>query len=138
MSTAPFRPTGIDHVVIRATEPERMVAFYCNVLGCELERNEFDIGLIQLRAGVSLIDIVDIDGELGGSGKPPAAEQHNMDHLCLRIDPFDERLIRTYLAQHGVEAGELKLRYGAERYGPSIYIEDPEGNTIELKGPPEG
>jgi catechol 2,3-dioxygenase-like lactoylglutathione lyase family enzyme len=88
-----------------------------------------------LRAGDALIDLVDVAGELGQrGGSAPGREGRNMDHLCLRIDPFDSAAIFRHLEDHGVEAGPVERRYGAEGFGPSIYIQDPEGNTVELKG----
>ena len=129
---------GIDHVVIRAADVEAMIAFYRDVLGCPVERRVEDLGLIQLRAGRSLIDLVDVSGTLGkAGGAGPGAEGRNMDHLCLRIEPFDEAALRAHLASHGVTVGELASRYGAEGQGPSLYIQDPEANTVELKGPPD-
>ena len=129
---------GIDHVVLRVVDVEGVIRFYQDVLGCAVERRKDDLGLIQLRAGRSLIDLVDVNGELGQKGgAAPGAEARNMDHFCLRIDPFDEAQIRANLRAHGVEAGELATRYGAEGDGPSLYIQDPEGNTVELKGPPD-
>ena len=134
-----FTVQGIDHVVLRVVDVEGMIRFYQDVLGCAVERRKDDLGLIQLRAGRSLIDLVDAAGELGRKGGgAPGAVARNMDHFCLRIDPFDESAIRAHLRAHGVEAGELATRYGAEGDGPSLYIEDPEGNTVELKGPPGG
>jgi extradiol dioxygenase family protein len=92
---------------------------------------------VQLRAGESLIDIVAVEGVLGRQGgAAPGKDGHNMDHFCVRLEQFDEKLIRAHLAQCGVEAGELVMRYGAEGDGPSLYVQDPEGNTVELKGPP--
>ena len=132
-----FAVQGIDHVVLRVVDVEAMIRFYQDVLGCAVERRLDDLGLIQLRAGSSLIDLVDVAGELGRKGgAAPGAGGRNMDHLCLRIDPFDEPGIRAHLQAHGVEAGDLETRYGAEGLGPSLYMEDPEGNTVELKGPP--
>ena len=132
-----FAVQGIDHVVLRVVDVEAMIRFYQDVLGCAVERRLDDLGLIQLRAGSSLIDLVDVAGELGRKGgAAPGAGGRNMDHLCLRIDPFDEPALRTHLQAHGVEAGDLATRYGAEGIGPSLYIEDPECNTVELKGPP--
>ena len=134
-----FTVQGIDHVVLRVVDVEGMIRFYQDVLGCAIERRKDDLGLVQLRAGRSLIDLVDVAGELGRKGGgAPGAEARNMDHFCLRIDPFDEAAIRAQLPAHGVETGELETRYGAEGDGPSLYIEDPEGNTVELKGPPGG
>ena len=134
-----FTVQGIDHVVLRVVDVEGMIRFYQDVLGCAIERRKDDLGLVQLRAGRSLIDLVDVAGELGRKGGgAPGAEARNMDHFCLRIEPFDESAIRAHLQAHGVETGELETRYGAEGDGPSPYIEDPEGNTVEFKGPPGG
>ena len=133
-----FTVQGIDHVVLRVVDVEGVIRFYKDVLGCAVERRKDDLGLIQLRAGRSLIDLVDVNGELGQKGgAAPGAEARNMDHFCLRIDPFDEAQIRAHLRAHGVEAGVLATRYGAEGDGPSLYIQDPVGNTVELKGPPD-
>jgi len=130
---------GLDHVVLRAGNLAEMVDFYCDVLGCAVERKSSpEFGLVQLRAGESLIDIVAVDGELGRQGGAgPGAEGRNMDHFCLRLEDFDEAAIRTQLSRFGVQGSALATRYGAEGNGPSIYIRDPEGNTVELKGPPD-
>jgi catechol 2,3-dioxygenase-like lactoylglutathione lyase family enzyme len=133
-----IRPRELDHLVLRVADLERMLAFYCGVLGCTLERREDRIGLVQLRAGRSILDLVPVDGELGrAGGAPPGREGRNLDHFCLRVEPFDEEEIRRTLQAHGVEAGPLASRYGAEGRGPSLYVTDPEGNVVELKGPPE-
>jgi len=114
-----------------------MLGFYRDALGCSLERRQDAIGLIQLRAGRSLIDLVPVDSPLGrAGGAAPGAQGRNLDHFCLRVEPFDEAAIRAHLAAHGVSAGALESRYGAEGEGPSLYIADPEGNVVELKGPP--
>lgn len=133
----PIRVREIDHLVLRVADPVRMIAFYRDVLGCAIARRQDEIGLIQLAAGRSLIDLVDVAGKLGRmGGAAPGPEGRNLDHLCLRVEPFDEAAIRAHLARHGVVAGETASRFGAEGEGPSIYISDPEGNTVELKGPP--
>lgn len=133
-----FSILSLDHVVLRVASMQRMLRFYCEVLGCTLERERADLGLIQLRAGNSLIDLVDVAGEIGHrGGAAPGAEGRNMDHLCLRIEPFDPGALTAHLIRHGVVPGEIKPRYGADGKGPSLYLSDPEGNTVELKGPPE-
>ena len=130
---------GIDHVVLRVADSERSIHFYCAVLGCTLERRVDDIGLVQLRAGRSLIDLVAVDSELGRmGGAGPGADAHNMDHFALRIETFDEAALRRHLTENGIEVGDVKLRYGAEGDGPSFYVHDPDGNTVELKGPASG
>ena len=134
-----FRLVAIDHLVLRVVDLARMLRFYCDALGCTIEKRQDSIGLIQLRAGSSLIDLVPIDGKLGAAGgAPPGKEGRNLDHFCLRVEPFDESAIRTQLARYGYAAGPVEKRYGAEGEGPSIYVTDPEGNVVELKGPPGG
>jgi catechol 2,3-dioxygenase-like lactoylglutathione lyase family enzyme len=136
-SATVIRIRDIDHIVLRVRELQPMLDFYGRVLGCPVARQQDEIGLVQLRAGRSLIDLIPVDGPLGRSGgAAPGAEGRNVDHFCLRVDPFDEAAIRAHLAAHAVAAGETASRFGAEGSGPSIYIVDPEGNTVELKGPP--
>lgn len=131
-----FNIQGIDHVVIRAHDLERMVAFYCDVLGCAVEHRRDDLGLVHLRAGRSLIDLISVAGELGRRGGAAAGrEGHNMDHLSLRIEPFAIDELRAHLQARGVQASDLQHNYGAEGNGPSVYLKDPEGNVVELKGP---
>ena len=131
-----IRIREIDHVVIRARDQQRLVRFYCDVLGCNVDRRQDEIGLVQLRAGRSLIDIISVDGKLGRmGGAPPGTEGHNMDHLCLRVEAFDVDAIRAHLIVHGAKIGDSGSRYGAEGEGPSLYLFDPEGNMLELKGP---
>jgi catechol 2,3-dioxygenase-like lactoylglutathione lyase family enzyme len=135
--TAPFVIEGLDHVVLRYRDVPRGVRFYCEVLGCTIEKLQPAFGLTQLRAGAALIDLVDVAGPIGREGgAAPGREARNLDHFCLRIEPWDAAAIRAHLAGHGIDAGEVKSRYGAEGEGPSLYIHDPEGNEVELKGPP--
>jgi catechol 2,3-dioxygenase-like lactoylglutathione lyase family enzyme len=127
----------IDHLVLRVIDLDRMLRFYCEGLGCTVERRQDAIGLAQLRAGRSLIDLVPVSGQLGmAGGAAPGTEGRNLDHFCVRVEPFDEAAIRIHLVAHGIEAGRLESRYGAEGEGPSLYLTDPEGNVVELKGPP--
>ena len=134
----PFEIRQIDHIVLRVRDVDAMQAFYCNVLGCSVERRQDGIGLLQLRAGGSLIDLVGVEGKLGRmGGAAPAAEGRNLDHLCLRVEPFDRDAIVAHLQAHGVRLGEFGSRYGAEGEGPSQYLFDPEDNMVELKGPPD-
>jgi catechol 2,3-dioxygenase-like lactoylglutathione lyase family enzyme len=137
MNQTAIHITGLDHIVLRIRDLDRMLRFYCDVLGCTIERDQMEIGLMQIRAGRCLIDLVPVDGKLGRmGGAAPGPEGRNLDHFCLTVDGYDEAKIRAHLAAHGVTAGEAGSRYGAEGEGPSIYLQDPEGNTVELKGPP--
>ncbi|MFM0227432.1 VOC family protein [Paraburkholderia dipogonis] len=127
----------IDHIVIRATNIEVMARFYCDVLGCRIEKEQRDLGLTQLRAGRSLIDLLQVGAKLDHAENGVPGTGRNMDHVCLRIDPFDAEALKAHLVEHGARLGELGLRYGADGYGQSLYLFDPEGNMVELKGPPE-
>lgn len=134
--TRPFTVRRLDHVVLRVRDVARMRAFYCDVLGCTFERAQPELGLTQLRAGDSLIDLISIDGKLGrAGGAAPGVEGRNVDHFCLAVTPYDEAALRAFLIAHGAEVGVAGSRYGAEGEGPSLYLRDPEGNELELKGP---
>ena len=136
MAKPPFTPLGIDHIVLRAADLDRMLAFYCGVLGCAVEKEQPELGLTQLRAGRSIIDLVTLDGALGRKGGAgPGAQGRNLDHFCLTIAPYDEAALTIHLKGHGVAVLEAGLRYGAEGEGPSVYVSDPEGNIVELKRP---
>jgi glyoxylase I family protein len=127
----PFEVQELDHVVLRCHDQDRMLDFYVRILGLTEERRLEAIGLIQLRAGRSLVDLVpDADG---------APREHpNVDHVCLAITTPDLDSVVRYLVTAGVETiGEPMVRYGARGYGLSIYCRDPEGNVVELKGPSE-
>ena len=129
----PLRIAGLDHVVLRCARLDETMAFYIEVLGCTLEREIPELGLHQLRAGQALIDLVPVGSKLGGIW-PPDAERGNMAHFCLRIDGPDWDAIGAHLRGHGIAFEPPETRYGADGYGPSIYITDPEGNRVELKG----
>jgi glyoxylase I family protein len=130
---------NIDHVVLRVRNIEAMTRFYCEVLGASYVAYRPEFGMTHLRAGASMIDLVAVDGPSGRrGGAPPGTEGRNMDHLCLRVEPFDQNAIVAHLKQHGVAVGDIRSRFGAEGNGVSIYLTDPEGNTVELKGPSDG
>jgi glyoxylase I family protein len=124
-------PLGLDHVVLRVADVGRARRWYEAVLGARIERELPGIGLTQLRVGASLIDLVPIspgDGRTAG---------RNMDHFCVELAAFDEATLRDRLEQAGIVPGEVHRRYGARGHGPSMYLTDPDGNTVELKGPPD-
>lgn len=127
----------IDHVVIRTTDPIALARFYCEALGCIVEKEQPEIGLTQLRAGRSLIDLLAVGAKIdrADSGAPGAGR--NMDHLCLRVEDYDAAQLSAHLLAHGARLGEAGRRYGADGFGPSLYLFDPDGNMVELKGPPE-
>ena len=132
----PVRIVGLDHVVLRCAALDATMAFYVDVLGCTPERALPDLGLHQLRAGAALIDLVPVGSRLGGT-EPPDAERANMAHFCLRIDNPDWDALARHLRGHGIELEPPDTRYGADGHGLSVYVTDPEGNVVELKGGPD-
>lgn len=137
MSKPPFALVTLDHVVLRVPDMERALAFYSNILGASVERHVESFGLVQLRAGESIIDLVDVGAAwLKAEGaKPFTPDIRNVDHICIRVDPFDEAAIEQHLNAGGIEVVERGRRYGAQGNGPSVYVRDPFGTVIELKGP---
>jgi catechol 2,3-dioxygenase-like lactoylglutathione lyase family enzyme len=130
---------NIDHVVLRVKDIERMRRFYCDILGAAHVAWRPQFGMSHLRVGSTMLDLITVDGKLGkAGGAAPGREGRNMDHLCFRVEPFDQDAIVQHLKTHGVEVGEIRTRYGAEGNGVSIYLTDPEGNMLELKGPSDG
>ena len=130
-----FQIRDIDHVVLRVSDLERMIGFYCEVLGCMVHWRRPDLGLVHLRAGNVMIDLVPVDGQLGSKGgAAPGAEGRNMDHFCVRVAPFEVEDIVRHLTAHHARVGEIRPRFGAEGEGVSIYVYDPEDNLVELKG----
>ena len=126
---------AIDHIVLRTTRLHDMLEFYCTVLGCTVQRETpLETGLTQLRAGSAVIDLVAVDSELGrvGGGAPTRTE-NNVDHFCLQLKPMPEEDISRHLRRFGISVGEFSPRYGAQGLGNSVYIQDPEGNTVELR-----
>ena len=124
----------IDHLVLRSDNVAGMVRFYHEVFGCEVERELPAVGLTQLRAGNALIDIVAVNSELGrAGGAPPGPTGNNLDHFCLELEAVGEHELREWLDALGVDCGPFQTRYGAGGFGPSVYIKDPDGNTVELR-----
>ena len=133
---SPITVRGFDHIVLRVKDKAAMLGFYVGVLGLSVDRDRPELGLTHVQAGVQMIDLVTLDGPLGRmGGAAPGAEGRNLDHFALQVRPFDEAAIRAHLAAHRVAIVEEGQRYGADGTGFSLYVRDPEGNTVELKGP---
>lgn len=127
---SPLMVVELDHVVLRCRQQDRTLDFYSRVLGLKEERRIGQLGLIQLRAGASMIDLVP-------TVEPRVDTGTNVDHFCLGIETDDLGSVISYLRSNSVEIlGEPAIRYGARGMGNSIYVRDPEGNIIELKQMP--
>jgi glyoxylase I family protein len=124
----PMRALRLDHVVLKVTDLARAEAFYRSLLGAGVERRiDKPIVLVQLRIGESLLDLV--PGRSADDGE-------NMEHFCMRVEPFDAEAITAHILACGGKPEPMRELYGADGYGWSIYFRDPDGNKVELKGPP--
>ena len=134
VTAIPYRTKGLDHVVLRAKNIDKMLNFYSNVLGLPVRKHNTSAGLWHLQAGYSMIDLVDISKSAGQAGDPPPSAGKNVDHIALKIEPFDADTLRAYFASQAVNMESVQIRFGADGDGPSVCIKDPEGNGVELKG----
>lgn len=126
---------AIDHIVLRVRDADVAISFYRDVLGCSVEKRNDAIGLIHLRAGASLIDLIPLSGTLGSvGGAGPGDEGRNVDHICLRLSEYDPNEVMCHLDALGIAYEPPASRYGAGGEGMSIYLKDPDGNGIELRG----
>jgi len=129
MTDTPFTIRNLDHLVLRTANPARLVEFY-ESLGCRVVRRVASVHLVQLRAGTSIIDIIEAGDRTTDTGR-------NLDHFALRIDPFDADALLAFCRTRGIEHQLMKSPiFGADGFGPAIYLSDPDGNRVELKGPP--
>ena len=133
----PFALEGIDHVVLLVDDMAAARAFYLEVIGCTIDNALPRYGMLQLRAGAALLDLVDISGEPGAWARPPVEGGRNMDHVCIATGAWDEDEMRAWLAARGVPIIEEGVNNGARGESLSFYVRDPAGNVIELTGPPE-
>ena len=123
----PLRVAELDHLVVRCRDQAQSLDFYTRILGLAEERRLDAIGLIQLRAGASMVDLVPAD-------PPPTQEGRNVDHFCLGVEAKDMEALAAWLKGERVEVlGDPTPRYGARGNGLSIYVLDPDGNIVELK-----
>jgi catechol 2,3-dioxygenase-like lactoylglutathione lyase family enzyme len=127
----PLKVAELDHVVLRCRDQNRAYDFYTRILGLSEERRIAQIGLIQLRAGRSMIDLIPADD-------PRVEAGLNIDHVCIGIETRDLNEVVRYLRERSVVVmGEPAMRFGARGQGLSIYVRDPEGNVLELKQMPD-
>jgi catechol 2,3-dioxygenase-like lactoylglutathione lyase family enzyme len=129
----PFQLRAIDHVVLIVDDLEAAVKWYADVLGAAEEGDLRQFGMVQLRTGASMIDLVDTASEAGEWARPKVEGGRNMDHLCLEIGPVSKEGMLAHLKKHGLEIEEEGLRMGAKGQGYSWYIRDPWDHQIELK-----
>lgn len=120
-----LRVTGLDHVVLNVADVERSLAFYCGELGLAPERVD------EWRRGEVLFPSVRIDAHTIIDLLAAARTGENADHLCLVVEPLDLEALKAS-GRFDVVDGP-GTRFGARGNGTSLYVKDPDGNTVELR-----
>ena len=98
----------------------------------EVCRKSFCSGT-DLMGGVAFYDFYRIRRDVVFSGTFHNCRPGRVDHFCLQVSSFEEEELLDYLKQHNITTSGFAERYGAQGYGRSVYVEDPEGNVVELK-----
>lgn len=120
-----LRATGIDHVVLGCADVEESVRWYTEMLGCEPVRLE------EWRRGEAPFVSVRLNDEQIIDLVPQDPVQHQIDHVCLVVEPTDlEALVESGALK--VEGGPLRL-FGARGLGWGVYVRDPSGHLLELR-----
>ena len=120
-----MRVTGLDHVVIDCEDVERSLRFYADELGLEPLRVD------EWRAGDAPFPSLRVDEGPIIDRFAAARSGENMNHLCLVVDPTDLEAVKAS-GRFTVVAGPAR-RWGARGEGTSLYVLDPDGNTVELR-----
>jgi catechol 2,3-dioxygenase-like lactoylglutathione lyase family enzyme len=122
------RVVGFDHVVLRCSDVDASLRFYCDALGLAAERVD------EWRRGEVLFPSVRIDATTLIDLFPGEPDGTNLDHLCLVVERTDLQAVAETLEPER-EPGNAVLegRYGAQGVASSIYVHDPDGNVVELR-----
>ena len=121
----PFTLVGLDHLLLHVRGMAEAERFYCGILGCAVKHRMPQYGMLELSAGVSLVDTDDPNGAWALEGASPG---RNLDHFTIATDHWDEQRMRAYLADHRIDIVEER----AEEDELSFYVKDPSGNIVEL------
>jgi glyoxylase I family protein len=128
VTAPPFKLLGLDHLLLHVRGMAEAERFYCGVLGCTVKHRLPEHAMVELSAGVTLVDTMDPHGAWALDG---ATAGRNLDHFAIRTDQWDEAEMRKWLAAHGVRIEEER----AEEEDFSFYVRDPSGNLVELLRP---
>ncbi|HEX5181951.1 MAG TPA: VOC family protein [Allosphingosinicella sp.] len=132
----PFAPERLDHLLLIVDDLAAAERFYCGVIGCTVAARLPRHAMVELRAGESALDLVDISAAEGVWARPVREGGRNLDHFCLATGPWDEPAMRDHLARHDVAIVEERREEGPDGESLSFYLRDPTGNVVELMRPP--
>ncbi|WP_433211785.1 VOC family protein [Microtetraspora malaysiensis] len=120
---------AFDHLVLNVRDVERALEFYAGTLGLEEER------VAEWRAGKAPFPSVRVnESTIIDMVHRPRGES-NVDHICLVVDPVDwQQVIDSGV--FAVLEGPVS-RFGARGVAQSVYVQDPDGNTVELRWYPQ-
>ena len=124
-----MRVKDFDHLVLNVQDMERALEFYCGLLGLEPVRVD------EWRAGKAPFPSVRITPTTIIDFVSRPRGESNVDHICLVVDPLDWQQV--------IDSGTFTVlegpvdRYGARGDAQSIYVQDPDGNTVELRWYPQ-
>jgi catechol 2,3-dioxygenase-like lactoylglutathione lyase family enzyme len=118
-----LRIIGLDHIVLICSDVEASIAFYCGELGLEPVRvDEWRSGAVFFpSARITSTTIIDLF-----AGSP---DGRNLEHMCLT---FEGAVIDDLQARFP-EGRRGNGLFGAQGLADSLYITDPDGNTVELR-----
>ncbi len=124
-----MRVKAFDHLVLNVRDVERALEFYAGTLGLEEER------VAEWRAGKAPFPSVRVnESTIIDLVHRPRGES-NVDHICLVVDPVDwQQVIDSGV--FAVLEGPVS-RFGARGVAQSVYVRDPDGNTVELRWYPQ-
>ena len=134
-SSVKLKNVEMDHIVIRVKDIEGAIKFYTEILGLEPHRvDEYRAGEVPFPcARINSETIIDL--KPWPDEEPVRDGRRNLDHYCLALEPTDMEELSSYLREQGVTvtSNSPVQRSGARGMATSIYIEDWEGNQIELR-----
>jgi len=120
-----MRLHALDHIVLNVADVERSLSWYIDLVGMapvrvdDWRRGEAFFPSVRVNES-TIIDLVRLDR----SGT-------NMDHLCLVVDAADVDAIAADERFSVIEGPDI--RFGARGNGRSVYVNDPDGNTVEFR-----
>jgi len=119
------RVTGLGHVGIYVQDLPRMVAFYRDVMGMQVTKQNWRIGIVFLSA-----DPEAVDHEIAlMSGRPSADDPHLIQQISMRVASLDDlRVFQRRLRAEGLRIERVVNHASAI----GCYFFDPEGNRTEV------